>query len=174
MGTLLALNRLRQKRYDDAQTRVYSAHRTVVEKQQSVADAKEALETYVKRLPQLIEALYRPILGTKSDVGTVQEKLGEEIRLTQKKTEFEEKVTQSEKAVQEAQSALAEAKAYLMQCEKKNLAIQELVGLEERAERRQEERLLGKAIDELSTHQYIVKTVSQGGAHHANHHHSDG
>lgn len=159
MGTLLALSQLRQKRYENAQMGVFIAHRDVQEKQEAMNGARDALLGYEKRLPVLVEELYRPVLGKKLDVATVQEKLGQEIKLTQKKEDFKKAVQKAEEALTQAQGALEEAKAYLLQCEKKNLALDELIKLDKQTNKIREERLLGKVIDELSTHQYIMKTV---------------
>jgi hypothetical protein len=151
VDALLTLGQIREKRLREAQMLVYALNQRILEKKEEIKKAKEALEEYAKKLPELIRQLYIDVLGKKVDVSYVQEKVQLEVKLTQKKQELVIKIKGLEDELLAQENELQLALQNLAKQERKKESMEEVIQVERLKEKKKEERKMNKVIDELAS-----------------------
>lgn len=157
MGQLRTLELVRERRLEKAQRALYGAVLAQKKAQEEFTSAKAILADFVERLPGIVEVLFRPVMNKPTDVPVIGEILQEELQLTKKVAQLEKEVLTKQTSLEAANAQVEAARAALMACERKKLALDELVKQDNVVQYRTAQKQLGKVLDEFSGNRYVAK-----------------
>jgi flagellar biosynthesis chaperone FliJ len=157
MDQLRSLARLRENRLSKAQRVLYQSIQVQNQREEQLRDAQKELEDYQQKLPSLIEALFKPIMGQKVDKTKISLVLEEEQQLNAKVGEFEKAVQEAQKGLDAAKQQVIEDRAYALIVERKKMAIDELIKEEDKRDKLVGERLLTKVLDEFAGNRFVTR-----------------
>lgn len=151
---------IRQRRLDRASTRVRECELALQMAKQALEDANKALEDYVNNLPKLINELYESAMNTeitKQHLNTLTRKEG---LLRAKVEDFRASVDDAQQAVEARHKELQEAQAIQRRESVKLDTLKDLEQIELKKLQIEEQRQLGRQIDELASAQYVRRQRS--------------
>jgi len=151
---------IRQRRLDRAEAKVREAELALQAAQRALEEARRALQDYIDSLPGLIRELYESVMHTeisKSYLNTLTRKEG---LLRAKVEDFKASLDDAEQAVIDRKSELDEAQAVQRRESVKLDTLKDLEKVELKKLQIEEQRQLGRQIDELASAQYVRRQRS--------------
>jgi flagellar biosynthesis chaperone FliJ len=148
---------IRAKRVEQTEEDLRQAQKRQREADAALSQAREALEDYKRKLPDLIEQLYADCINHLVSREFLAEKTHEETQLRSRVEDFKGKVTEAEKALEAARQAVLETQKRLNQERVKLDALRELIKAERQKLQVIESRAQARVLDELASSKFVRK-----------------
>ncbi|MDI9331884.1 MAG: hypothetical protein QM527_11370 [Alphaproteobacteria bacterium] len=153
--SLREIERIRIKRVADAERDLRLAKEEKINAEKKLIEAQDALQSYQRQLPSLIEKLYSDCIGRFVTTDFVQGKVHNEVKLRAKTEDLKAQVTLQTKQLDLAKEQEIKAQQNLIQQNAKFEAIQVMLKEEKKSDQIKKRRLEGKVLDDLASSKYV-------------------